>query len=562
MKNYIQNFIENVKDKFRFGTLSFIFIIAYVNIFQHIFGPENSIVGVIFTIMMSASMVRDLTATPVRHLILQSAVLVWIALAACWVVYLPMPLSLVINFITLFMILYAFTYEYSTHMYFPYILSYLFLIFITPVDAAHLPKRLVGMLVGALSIILYQWVMGRKRVAETAQDVLTEMIDDISGYIAWLLLESPDKPDLSDIRHKLCSLSQIVYDRRKKALCISDAGFCMVEAGRGLEHLLAYLQEIPRKTVHSEKNLLQYIQSQLKMYRAYINAETADLRPPAAPVLSGIHATETAGRVGEHLTFIYQKLLHMSDPEKKLHYRKTALSLKIQLQMALDWSPVRGIYALRVAMILTCATALVQYLALPHGKWLLFTPASVSLPYADDVPQKMRKRIIATIAGGLISVVIYSLVPSPVGRTVAMMLSGYLSFFFADYTETYACSTIGALGGAVFMNAFGFQAVTEMFLVRFSYILVGAAAAYVLNYMMFPYSRDRATRALWKKYQSNMELLDKIKHTEKPDSQLYYTLVILTHLQEDKLIRNAEEDHKNHGSSGSMRWNLVKSSDA
>lgn len=509
MKNYIQNFIENVKDKFRFGTLSFIFIIAYVNIFQHIFGPENSIVGVIFTIMMSASMVRDLTATPVRHLILQSAVLVWIALAACWVVYLPMPLSLVINFITLFMILYAFTYEYSTHMYFPYILSYLFLIFITPVDAAHLPKRLVGMLVGALSIILYQWVMGRKRVAETAQDVLTEMIDDISGYIAWLLLESPDKLDLSDIRHKLCSLSQIVYDRRKKALCISDAGFCMVEAGRGLEHLLAYLQEIPRKTVHSEK-----------------------------------------------------KLLHMSDPEKKLHYRKTALSLKIQLQMALDWSPVRGIYALRVAMILTCATALVQYLALPHGKWLLFTLASVSLPYADDVPQKMRKRIIATIAGGLISVVIYSLVPSPVGRTVAMMLSGYLSFFFADYTETYACSTIGALGGAVFMNAFGFQAVTEMFLVRFSYILVGAAAAYVLNYMMFPYSRDRATRALWKKYQSNMELLDKIKHTEKPDSQLYYTLVILTHLQEDKLIRNAEEDHKNHGSSGSMRWNLVKSSDA
>ena len=80
--------------------------------------------------------------------------------------------------------------------------------------------------------------------------------------------------------------------------------------------------------------------------------------------------------------------------------------------------------------------------------------------------------------------------------------------------------------------------------------------------MMFPYSRDRATRALWKKYQSNMELLDKIKHTKKPDSQLYYTLVILTHLQEEKLIQNAEEDHNNHGSSGSMRWNLVRSSDA
>ena len=129
---------------------------------------------------------------------------------------------------------------------------------------------------------------------------------------------------------------------------------------------MLFRSEIPRKTVHSEKKLLQYIQSQLKMYRAYINAETADLQPPASPALSGMHATETAGRTDEHLTFIYQKLLHMSDPEKKMHYRKTALSLKIQLQMALDWSPVRGIYALRVAIILTCATALVQYLSLIH----------------------------------------------------------------------------------------------------------------------------------------------------------------------------------------------------
>ena len=33
-----------VRDKFRFGTLSFIFIVAYINVFQLIFGPENSIV--------------------------------------------------------------------------------------------------------------------------------------------------------------------------------------------------------------------------------------------------------------------------------------------------------------------------------------------------------------------------------------------------------------------------------------------------------------------------------------------------------------------------------------
>ena len=65
-----------------------------------------------------------------------------------------------------------------------------------------------------------------------------------------------------------------------------------------------------------------------------------------------------------------------------------------------------------MALLLSLVTLLVQTLALPHGKWLLFTLASVSLPYADDVPVKIKKRVLATLVGGLASVLIYSLVPS------------------------------------------------------------------------------------------------------------------------------------------------------
>lgn len=207
---------ERIRSNFRHSTLSFIFIIAYVNIFPLIFGPENSIVAVIFTIMMSASMVRDLTATPVKHLFLQSAVLVWMGIAAFLVTTLPALFSFLINFFTLLLILYAFTYEYSNHIYFPYILSYLFLIFISPVHAGQLPMRILGMLAGAVSIMLYQWVMGRKRVQETARDVLTEMIDDICQYISQRTAGNPQKADLSAMRHKLCRLSRTVYERRKK----------------------------------------------------------------------------------------------------------------------------------------------------------------------------------------------------------------------------------------------------------------------------------------------------------------------------------------------------------
>lgn len=534
------NIPDVIKDNFRFSTLSFIFIIFYVNIFQIIFGPENSIVGVIFTIMMSASMVRDLTATPFRHLMVQTLVLVWMALAAYWVSTLPAPLSFVINFITLLLILYAYTYEYSNHIYFPYILSYLFLVFISPVNAQQLPKRMLGMAAGAVSIMLYQWIMGRKRVAETARDVLTEMLDDICLLISYRLGKTEEKPDLTDIRRKLCHLGRTVYERRKKVLCISDASFSMVAAGRGLEHLLILVHELPEQLSHHDTALLLYTLDRLASFRAFLQRETKELPPLSSSDLPDEKHGKTAHLFYNTLLYTQDRLLHMSDPQNKTHYRKTALSLKVRLQAALDLSPVRAVYALRTALLLSCATLLVQYLGLPHGKWLLFTLASVSLPYADDVPAKMKKRILATITGGILSVVIYSLVPSPTGRTAAMMLSGYLSFYFTDYRETFACSTIGALGGAVFMGSFGFQAVGGMFLVRLGYIFVGAAAGYIANCILFPYNRAKATRQLWKKYKSVTELLDKICLSDSMDSQLYYHLVIQAYLLEEKLSQNAD----------------------
>ena len=539
MKHLILKISGAVHGKFRFSTLNFLFIIFYVNVFQVVFGPENSIVGVIFTIMMSASMVRDLTATPFKHLAIQAAVLVWMALAAFGVNYLPAPLSLCVNFITLLLILYAFTYEYSNHLYFPYILSYLFLVFISPVDAQQLPRRLLAMLVGALSIILYQWFMGRKKVAETARDVLSEMTDAVCRACLCRLDGAADRPDLHSMRRKLCRLGHTVYDRRKNVLSISDASFSMIAAGRGLEHLLILIDELPEHSPAQEKAMLRYIFSQLEVYRVFLRQGAKGLPPVDASKFSGSADDKVSGLFYQALVYTRDRLLHMTDPKNKTYYKKTALSLKMRLETALDFSAVRVIYAVRTALILSLATLLVQSLGLLHGKWLLFTLASVSLPYADDVPLKIKKRVQATFVGGLASVLIYALIPDPAGRTAAMMISGYLSFYFSDYAQTFACSTVGALGGAVFMNVFGFQDVGSMFLIRIGYILAGALVGYLVNCLILPYKRAQATRQLWKKYTSLTELLSKICRERQMDAQLYYNLMVRVYLLEEKLTQNA-----------------------
>lgn len=542
----LQNIKQNIKDNFVYATLNFIFIIAFVNIFQIIFGMENSIVGVIFVVLMPCSMMRDLTAAPIKHFFIQAFVLVILAVNACLVVILPPVFSFFINFITIFGILYFFTYEYVSHLYFPYILSYLFLIFISPITISQLPKRTTGMMVGAVCIILYQLFMGRKRAEETAKDVVTIIIDNIIESIEYLLLNGEKKSiDLTEIRHNLCRLSRIIYERRKKVLCISDASFSMIDTARGLEHIAILIHNLKGTITQERKIFLEQTLKQLKNYRSYIQEETDILSLIERKDFISEQYKKEADDFYWALVYVKYHLSHITDSKKRVSYQKTILSFSVRLKLALHVSQVRMVYALRVAFLLAVFTLIVQLLHLPHGKWLLFTIASVSLPYADDISLKAKKRIVATIIGGIISVAAYSLIPSSIGRTAIMMLSGYLSFYFKDYTGNFSCSTVGALGGAVFMGLFSWNDIGMMSFIRLCYVGIGVSIVLVGNLFIFPFWRKTATNQLLEKYSSTVDILTKMCKEKNIDSQLYYNLVIQAHLQEDKLYQNAEvEDWK------------------
>lgn len=537
IKSIIGGVSGNIKKNFKSATLNFIFILSFISVFQAIFGAKNSIVAVIFTIMMSASMVRDLTAAPIKHLFIQMTILVLMAVSACAVVNLNPLAAMPINFIMIFVILYAFTYEYMTHLYFPYILSYLFLIFISPIKPDQLPVRVLGMCAGAVCIILYQLFMGRKRVNKTVEDVLITLTDH-ANHCAKCLLDGKEldkKPN--KIREDLCKLSKMVYERRKGVLHISDAGFAVIDAGRGLENLILLLYEMDGPVTPVRAEFLRQVLSQLLAFKTYLQRKEKTI------VLCGredfgADNDKEAKQFYECLWYIHHHLLRMAEPDKKGTCCKTLLSFSFRLKAALDYSPVRVVYALRVAILLVVGTLMVQLLHLTHGRWILFTIASVSLPYADDVGQKGKKRFIATAIGGVVGMIAYVLIPSAIGRTVVMMLSGYLSFYFTDYSATFACSTVGALGGAIFAQ-FGWGGVGEIVAVRLIYICIGILIALVANCLIFPYKRRRATKQLWEKYNAIVAALTRICSEKKIDTQLYYNLVIQAHLQEGKLSQNA-----------------------
>ena len=401
MQTKLHKLSKKVKSKFLSSTLNFVFIVGFISLFQVVFGAENSIVGVIFAVMMSASMVRDMTGAPLRHLVFQAAILVGMGIAAYLVSTLNPWLALPINFLALFFLLYTFTYEYANHMYFPYILSYLFLVFISPVEVDQLPVRLLGLLAGAVCIIFYQLFMGRKRAAVTAQTVLGSLLDIASRDVAFLQ-EGKPRPEVeqTQIRNHVIALSRAIHDRRTRPFRISDASFCLIDAGCGLEDFILFIHSHWRDISDACPAWLGNAHFFLERSVAYVHGASNTLPKLDEMIFAPTGEDPIADEVFRRLSSIRSCLLHMSDPIRQSHIRPTVQSLKTRLRATLDLSAVRVLYAFRTSLLLATATLVCQLLNLTNGKWLLFTLASLSLPYADDVVSKTRKRILATIWAG------------------------------------------------------------------------------------------------------------------------------------------------------------------
>ncbi|MEG2513294.1 MAG: FUSC family protein [Acetivibrio sp.] len=527
---------KTIQKNYKTATENFLFTAIFVNLFQMIFGAENSIVGVAFAIIMPASMLLDLAAKPVKNFfsqfIIMEAMTIASFLVGKWNPYGAIPINLII----LFFLLYFFTFEYAMDLYMPYLLSYLFLVFISPITLEQLPKRMISVFFGSACIICYHLVKGNHRMGKAVSNTLTEIIEEVQDSLQCLLSGKCVPNNTEVVHNNLCKLSHLIYERRNRALHISDAALAMLDCGLILEDLNDTLYNAKRTITPEDERILEKVKTRLNEFHTFIQCPRKE--PTALNREDFSFQNDFEKKLYQSLERIQDRIYHMKDENKQKTFQKTSFSKLVQIKGTIQASPVRFIYSLRIAILLTILTALVQILNLPHGKWLLFTVASVSLPYADDVGNKAKKRLWATLAGGCASVIAFSCIPSMTGRTIVMLAAGYISSYLSDYRFTFACSTVGALGGAVLMNTFGWESVGNVFMIRLGYICAGIIIAYIANCIFFPFKRQLAMGQLKEKYLDTIKLLVHTFHEKKAEPQLYYSLIMQALLQEEKLQKN------------------------
>ena len=521
-------------------TILYVFIMAFVITFKIIFGDKNILVGVmgITAILMLTQI--NLTVSPGKNLSklliinLGIGIFTYLANLNIWA-------AIPINFIGIFIIAYTFYYNLKTPVYLPFTLQYMFLL-ATPITAAELPMRLLSLLVAPIGIMLIQFVVNKNKTTKVGNKLIGGICDNIIKKIN----NDENKVEINEaIKKNANDFRKIIYDNRKDNFYVTEEGRIKLNIVIILEKLsnlldekttnkqilndlIICLQELKRSLGKEEdlRNITDITGNIINNYKKDNSYDLVSLKILNTINMLNISLKELKSLGKEN----YNTIKSSKDvPEKykmiNIHKREFYTS------------SVKFSYAIRVSLGITIAAFIADYFKLPEGRWIYFTAFAIIIPIYELSKKKLRDRMFATLVGGAIIVLSFTIFKNALIRMLIIMVAGYLRSYTSTYRYGTICTTICAIGAAAMTGG-----AVVLTIDRIVFVIFGTIIAIIINRFILPVRMKDANNELLGTYNEVVHgMLNKVyeeaintgDNTHEMD-----TLLLVTTMIEERLAVN------------------------
>ena len=521
-------------------TILYVFIMAFVITFKIIFGDKNILVGVmgITAILMLTQI--NLTVSPGKNLVklliinLGIGIFTYLANLNIWA-------AITINFIGIFVIAYTFYYNLKTPVYLPFTLQYMFLL-ATPITAAELPMRLLSLLVAPIGIMLIQFVVNKNKTTKVGNKLIGGICDNLIKKIN----NDENKVEINEaIKKNANDFRKIIYDNRKDNFYVTEEGRIKLNIVIILEKLsnlldekttnkqilndlIICLQELKRSLGKEEdlRNITDITGNIINNYKKDNSYDLVSLRILNTINMLNISLKELKSLGKEN----YNTIKSSKDvPEK---YKMTNIHKR-----EFYTSSVKFSYAIRVSLGITIAAFIADYFKLPEGRWIYFTAFAIIIPIYELSKKKLRDRMFATLVGGAIIVLSFTIFKNALIRMLIIMVAGYLRSYTSTYRYGTICTTICAIGAAAMTGG-----AVVLTIDRIVFVIFGTIIAIIINRFILPVRMKDANNELLGTYNEVVHgMLNKVyeeaintgDNTHEMD-----TLLLVTTMIEERLAVN------------------------
>ena len=513
---------------------------AFVITFKIIFGDKNILVGVmgITAILMLTQI--NLTVSPGKNLVklliinLGIGIFTYLANINIWA-------AIPINFIGIFVIAYTFYYNLKSPVYLPFTLQYMFLL-ATPITAAELPMRLLSLLVAPIGIMLIQFVVNKNKTTKVGNKLIGGICDNLIKKIN----NDENKVEINEaIKKNANDFRKIIYDNRKDNFYVTEEGRIKLNIVIILEKLsnlldestnnkqllndlIVCLQEL-KYSLGKEDNLKNIADNISKILNNYKRDNINDL--VSLRILNTINMLDIS--LGE-LKSLGKENYNTIKANKSIpeQYKMINVHKKEFYTKSVKFS-----YAIRVSLGITISAFIADYFKFPEGRWIYFTAFAIIIPIYELSKKKLRDRIFATLVGGAIIVIVFTLFKNMLIRMLVIMAAGYLRSYTSTYRYGTIYTTICAIGAAAMTGG-----AVVLTIDRIVFVIFGTIIAIIINRFVLPVRMKDANKELLGTYRGVLyKMLNEVYEgaiNKNNNTHEMDTLLLVTTMIEERLVAN------------------------
>ncbi len=208
---------------------------------------------------------------------------------------------------------------------------------------------------------------------------------------------------------------------------------------------------------------------------------------------------------------------------------------------------IRFKFAIRMAITLTIALLIGEFLGFYKIIWAAITIMSIMQPYYEDTIKKARDRVIGNIFGILFTGVLINVADSQIITLGILVISLYLIYAFKEY---YKISLFAAMASICIASLT--ENINVLILYRIVYVIIGVVVVVIVNRVIFPYRLkdgveqliDKIARLNKKLIEDSMEFLQSNKQIHEIRDLIIHSTLLCQKLYMRNLQYNDNEINK------------------
>lgn len=475
----------------------------------------------------------DLNEDIFRKTFLVSVVIVILGIGASIALLNPI-VGLIINIIIIFSVVNQTVDNYKPPMYFPFIISYVFMLMSSPANLNDLPLRIVSILVGSVYVLLIQLVLNKDRFKKTILGTRSGIIFNITKQIDNILNDTYNESLNIEVDSLVNTSVKAIYDTKSKAKYVTEKNKGHLHTSLCLQNLSTSLLIFQDEefVTDEEKEFLIELKSILKLVNEYFSSSL-----DKKLILEKIDLTMNnlnENIKNENFKNIVQTLdniteyLKLTDKHTDKSLWKNDLIISNVLKR-IDTKSLSFKFALKLSLSLSITIFLVSIFDLTYGRWMIFTMLSIIQPHYDGTSKKAMHRVLGTLIGIIIFTVIFSIIKDNTIRLNITLLAAYIGIFVGKYQYSTSIVAISALGSV----AIGGGGV-EILGFRLLFTFLGCVVAMIINRYVLHYKIIDSIQDLILEYEKEMEELKNMNYLKENENERY-SLIINTKLMEHKI---------------------------